>query len=58
MDGVLVANELIGSRIRNGKPGIPVKMDFEKAFDHVRWNFLDEMLSHMGFGENWRRWIQ
>ncbi|XP_026410405.1 uncharacterized protein LOC113305602 [Papaver somniferum] len=56
--GVLVANEIIDSRIRSGRPGILVKVDSEKAFDHVRWDFLDEMLSLMGFGENLRKWTQ
>lgn len=31
LDGVLVANELIDSRIRSGKPGLLCKIDFENA---------------------------
>ncbi|XP_026399643.1 uncharacterized protein LOC113295529 [Papaver somniferum] len=50
-DGVLIANELIDSRIRSGKPGFLRKVDFEKAFDHVNWIFLDDMFKLMGFGE-------
>ncbi|XP_026417438.1 uncharacterized protein LOC113312920 [Papaver somniferum] len=58
LDGVLVANELIDSRERLGKPGLLIKVDFEKAFDHVNWDFLDEMFALMGFGNKWRRWIR
>ncbi|GKF08400.1 putative RNA-directed DNA polymerase, eukaryota, reverse transcriptase zinc-binding domain protein, partial [Tanacetum coccineum] len=34
------------------------KSDFEKAFDTVSWNYLDFVLSHMGFGDVWRSWIR
>ncbi|XP_026442407.1 uncharacterized protein LOC113341915 [Papaver somniferum] len=58
LDGVLIANELIDLRIRSGKPGILYKIYFEKTFDHVNWDFLDEILSLMGFGTKWRTWIR
>ncbi|XP_026420308.1 uncharacterized protein LOC113316311 [Papaver somniferum] len=58
LDEVLVANELIDSRRRSGKAGLLVKVDFEKAFDHVRWDFLDEILALMNFGEKWRKWVR
>ncbi|XP_026428275.1 uncharacterized protein LOC113324163 [Papaver somniferum] len=58
LDCALLANECMNSRIKSGTPGIIVKVDFEKAFDHVSWGFLDEVLSKMGFGRKWRTWIQ
>nr|GEW79163.1 RNA-directed DNA polymerase, eukaryota [Tanacetum cinerariifolium] len=33
------------------------KVDFEKAFDSVRWDNLDDVLNSFGFGEKWRSWI-
>lgn len=34
------------------------KVDFMKAYDSVSWDFLDYMLSRMGFPNKWRVWIR
>ncbi|GKB54208.1 RNA-directed DNA polymerase, eukaryota, reverse transcriptase zinc-binding domain protein [Tanacetum coccineum] len=34
------------------------KVDFEKAYDSVRWDYLDDILRKFGFGEKWCEWIQ
>ena len=33
------------------------RVDFDKAFNSVNWNYLDSNLSQMGFGDKWRMWI-
>lgn len=33
-------------------------MDFEKAYDSLNWDILDEVLNKMGFGEKWQRCIR
>ena len=34
------------------------KLDVEKAYDHVSWEFLMYMLQCCGFLEKWRKWIR
>ena len=57
MDSVLIGNECIDSRLRSGIPGLLLKLDLEKAYDHVIWDFLLHLLQKCGFGEKWRDWI-
>ena len=34
------------------------KLDIEKLYDHVNWEFLMFLLQQCGFSEKWRRWIR
>ncbi|GJZ65776.1 RNA-directed DNA polymerase, eukaryota [Tanacetum coccineum] len=34
------------------------KVDFAKAYDSVRWDYLDDVLISFGFGPKWRSWIR
>lgn len=49
-EGILVANELIGSRFKSSSQGIVYKLHFKKAFDMVIWNFMDALLGKFWFG--------
>jgi hypothetical protein len=33
------------------------KVDFEKAYDSVDWEYLDEVMHNMNFPHKWRMWI-
>ena len=33
------------------------KVDFEKAYDSLWWEFLEVVMAELGFGFQWRRWI-
>ncbi|RVX07847.1 Transposon TX1 uncharacterized 149 kDa protein [Vitis vinifera] len=44
LNAVLIANEIVDERRRSGEEGVVFKIDFEKAYDHVRWDFLDQVL--------------
>ncbi|WMV21816.1 hypothetical protein MTR67_015201 [Solanum verrucosum] len=58
MDAALIVSECIDSRIKEGSPGLMCKLDIQKAFDHVNWSFLLNILSQMGFGDKWLKWIE
>ena len=57
LDAVLIANEIVDERRRSGEEGVVFKIDFEKAYDHVKWDFLDHVLKKKGFSPRWRKWM-
>nr|GEV97633.1 RNA-directed DNA polymerase, eukaryota, reverse transcriptase zinc-binding domain protein [Tanacetum cinerariifolium] len=34
------------------------KVDFAKAYDSIRWDYLEAVLNSFGFGQKWRSWIR
>lgn len=58
LDGPFILNELISWCKYHKTKAMIFKVDFEKAFDSVRWDYLDGILSNFGFGAKWRGWIQ
>src|SRR6266540_3980993 len=57
MEGVLVLHETLHELHRKKKNGVILKLDFEKAYDKVKWPFLQQLLRMKGFTPMWCDWI-
>ena len=55
LDSVLIASECLDSRLKAGVSGVLCKLDIEKAYDHVNWDFLMFLFQQCGFSDKWRR---
>ncbi|RVW84937.1 hypothetical protein CK203_039541 [Vitis vinifera] len=51
LDVALIANEAVNSKLKDNLSGLLLKLDIEKAFDHVNWDCLLSVISKMGFGQ-------
>ena len=40
LDAVLIANEAGDSLLKSNECGVMCKLDIEKAYDHLKWDFL------------------
>ena len=57
LDAALIANECVDTCLKANSPSIICKLDIEKAYDHVSWNFLMTILERMRFPSKWRKWV-
>lgn len=57
-DGILIANEVVDSWKKERKQGLIIKLDFQKAFGNLNWNYTLEMMMIMGFPNKWILWIK
>ncbi|GKC00381.1 RNA-directed DNA polymerase, eukaryota, partial [Tanacetum coccineum] len=58
LDGSFILNELLSWCKHNNTKAFIFKIEFEKDFDSVRWDYLDVVLNNFSFGPKWRSWIQ
>ena len=58
LDGALIANEVVHWLKQRKREGVLLKLDFQKAYDTIDWKALELILSAMGFGRKWIKWIK
>lgn len=56
-DNFLFIRSLSRALHRRKIPSLLVKLDFARAFDSVSWDYLLELMQHLGFSARWRDWI-
>lgn len=57
-DDIIITSKIIHSMKTKKTNGVILKLDFEKAFDTVNWDFLFATLQHMNFRNKWIMWIK
>ncbi|XP_057746806.1 secreted RxLR effector protein 78-like [Arachis stenosperma] len=57
-DGALIACEIVQWLKQRKKKLAIIKPDFQKAYDRIKWKFVDIVLQKMGFGQRCRGWIK
>jgi hypothetical protein len=58
LDDIVVANEVVHEIQSQKKPSFLFKVDFEKAYDSVSWEFLLYVMACIGFSPTWYMWIR
>lgn len=58
LDSVVVVNEALSVAKRHKNPTVFFKVDYEKVYNFVRWDFLLYMLGRMQYFKRWINWIK
>lgn len=58
LDVILMVNEVMDMAKREGLKCLVLKVDFEKAYDCVNWDFLRYAMKRMGFEKKWLSWME
>ncbi|GJU64033.1 RNA-directed DNA polymerase, eukaryota [Tanacetum coccineum] len=58
LDGPFILNEILHWCKRKKKHAMFFKVDFAKAYDSVRWDYLLDVLEAFEFGSIWCKWIR
>jgi hypothetical protein len=57
IEGVIILHETIHELHRRKESRVILKIDFEKAYDKVKWPFVKHVLEMKGFSSQWCSWI-
>lgn len=57
-DGVMVINADLDFVNINKRDYVWVKVDFEKVYDCIFWEYIRYLMRRMGFGPKWMKWME
>jgi len=57
-EGAVILHEMIHELNSTKQDGIIFKIDFEKAYDKVKWSFLQQTLRMKEFSQKWCTWVE
>ena len=58
LDGPTMLSEIMAHYKATSRKLMVFKVDFEKAYDSLSWDYLYEIMRKMGFSNNWVAWIR
>lgn len=57
LDGVLIMNEVVNYYKKKNKQLMIYKIDFEKAYNSLSWEYITQIMSFLCFNGKWINWI-
>ena len=57
MEGVVILHEALNTFHKDKEDALVFKVDFEKAYDKIKWPFVILMLEQKGFPDKWCDWV-
>jgi hypothetical protein len=57
LEGVVVLHEVLHELHRSKARGLILKIDFEKTYDSLSWDFLGKVMQGKGFPQKWITWV-
>ncbi|KAJ0941986.1 putative RNA-directed DNA polymerase [Helianthus annuus] len=57
LDGPIILNEVVSWLKKTKRKGMILKVDIEKAYDSLNWDFLRSVMCQMGFPIKWVDWV-
>ena len=58
LERAVILHETLHELHTKKKDGVIFKIDFEKAYDKVKWSFLQQTLRMKGFSQKWCQWVK
>ena len=55
---IRLINDIITNYERSNENASILFLDYQKAFDSIKWDFINKALNKFGFGNNFTRWIE